>query len=56
MNFPPSDPDTRTKRELLREMFLNAFSLALMKQAVLVPVRVEVREYPQDEVPEYYQG
>ena len=48
-------PERLRKRELLREFFLNAMALALLKEAVLVPVRVEAGRRSRD-VPDYFRG
>ena len=44
------------KREMLREFFMNAISLALAKEAVLVPVSAEIADGVQCKVPGYYRG
>ncbi len=44
------------KREILREFFVNAIALALAKEAVLVPVMVEIADGQQRKVPGYYRG
>jgi hypothetical protein len=57
MKTPPQKIEKRAKRELLRELFVNAISLALIKEAALVPVRVEARgERRRLEIPDYYRG
>lgn len=56
MKTKPPKTEPRERRELLREIFLNAFSLALLKEVVLVPVRIEARDYRREEIPDYYRG